>query len=348
MSSSSLPPISVVMPIRNEERYLATAVARVLAQDYPGDLEVVLSVGPSTDRTAQIAAGLAAGDPRVRVVDNLTGRTPSGLNLAIAAARHDILVRVDGHGELTPGYLVTAVETLQRTGAANVGGLMDAQGETPFEQAVAVAYTSRLGLGGASFHLLDSPEGPAETVFLGTFRRDALERVGGFDETMLRAQDWELNHRLRAAGEQIWFTPRLRVRYRPRSSLRALARQFFETGRWRREVIRRYPETASLRYLAPPAAVAGATAGALVGLAGLVLRSRWATAALIAPLGYLSLITAGAAVLPRAMPLGVRLRLPLVLAVMHLSWGAGFVAGLGPTTGRLSSFEAGHSTLGAK
>lgn len=330
MSCSALLPVSVIMPVRNEERYLATAVARVLDQDYPGELEVVLAVGPSTDRTAEIAAELAAADPRVRVVDNPTGRTPAGLNLAIAAARHDILVRVDGHGELMEGYLQTAVETLQRTGAANVGGLMDAQGETPFEQAVAVAYTSRLGLGGSSFHLLDSPEGPAETVFLGSFRRDALDRVGGFDESMYRAQDWELNYRLRAAGEEIWFTPRMRVRYRPRSTVRALARQFFETGRWRREVIRRYPETASLRYLAPPTAVAGATVGAAVGLCGLVLRSRWATAALLAPLGYLSLVTAGAAVMPRAMPLGVRLRLPLVLVVMHVCWGAGFLVGLGP------------------
>ncbi len=316
------------MPVRNEERHLRAAVEGVLGQAYDGELEVVLSIGPSTDRTSEIAALLAEQDGRVRIVDNPTGRTPAGLNRAIAAARHDILVRVDGHGELAPGYIETAVETLQRTGAANVGGLMDAQGVTPFEQAVAVAYTSRLGLGGSSFHLLDSPEGPAETVFLGTFRRDALEAVGGFDEGMHRAQDWELNHRLLAAGEQIWFTPRLRVTYRPRSALRPLAKQFFETGRWRREVIRRYPDTASLRYLAPPVATAGVVGGAAVGLVGLVLRSRLLTAALLSPLGYLTLVTAGAATMRRTMPLGVRLRLPLVLLVMHMAWGAGFLAGL--------------------
>ncbi len=328
--SSPLPPVSVVMPVRNEERHLAAAVSRVLSQDYDGDLEVVVAVGPSTDRTFEIAGELAAADPRVRIVENPSGRTPAGLNRAIAAARYDILLRVDGHGELADGYVRTAVDTLVRTGAANVGGLMDAQGTTPFEEAVAVAYTSKLGLGGSSFHLLDSPEGPAETVFLGTFRRDALESVGGFDETMFRAQDWELNHRLLAAGEQIWFTPKLRVTYRPRSTVRALARQFFETGKWRREVIRRYPDTASPRYLAPPVAVAGVLAGTALGLAGLVLpQSKLLLFGWAAPLGYGALVTLGAATMRRPMSVGARLRLPGVLAIMHMAWGTGFVVGLG-------------------
>src|SRR5690606_29298596 len=140
---------------------------------------------------------------------------------------------------------------LDRTGAVNVGGVMDARGRTPFQQAVAAAYTSRLGLGGAAFHHADSPEGEADTVFLGVFRAAALREVGGFDEGLHRAQDWELNHRLRKAGGLIWFSPRLRVTYYPRSSVRALWRQFHLTGKWRQEVVRRNPETASPRYLAP-------------------------------------------------------------------------------------------------
>ena len=120
------------MPVLNEERHLAASVRRVLDQHYEGELEVILAVGPSEDRTSEIAAELAAADPRLRVVDNPAGRTPHALNLGIAAARFDIIVRVDGHGELADGYVARAVELLQTTGAANVGGVMKARGETPF------------------------------------------------------------------------------------------------------------------------------------------------------------------------------------------------------------------------
>ena len=145
---------------------------------------------------------------------------------------------------------------------------MDAQGTTPFEVAVATAYTTRLGLGGSAFHLAESPAAEAETVFLGVFRKDALVAVGGFDETMHRAQDWELNYRLRTNGHKIWFSPELRVTYRPRSTLRALVKQMYETGKWRRELVRRHPETANPRYLAPPLAVLGVVGGSGLGLLG--------------------------------------------------------------------------------
>ncbi|HEY6811330.1 MAG TPA: glycosyltransferase family 2 protein, partial [Propionibacteriaceae bacterium] len=193
------------MPVLNEERHLEAAVCRVLDQEYPGELEVIIAAGPSSDRTREIADALAATDPRIRVVDNPAARTPTALNLGIAASKHTIIVRVDGHGELTDGYIRRGVELLEETGAANVGGVMDAQGTTPFEEAVATAYTTRLGLGGGAFHLADSPAAEAETVFLGVFRKDALVAVGGFDETMHRAQDWELNYRLRTSGHKIWF-----------------------------------------------------------------------------------------------------------------------------------------------
>ncbi len=320
------PSVSVVMPILNEERHLRAAVERVLDQHYPGGLEVVLCVGPSDDDSLAVARGLAAGDPRIRVVDNPSGRTPAGLNIGIAAAAHDIIVRVDGHGELSPGYIMRAVDLLESTGAANVGGLMDAQGITPLEQAIATAYNSRVGLGGGGFHLAETPAGPALTVFLGVFRRDALESVGGFDETLHRAQDWELNHRLRLAGHVVWFTPDLRVIYRPRSSIGALARQFYLTGRWRREVARRHPETLSLRYLAPPITVAGLALGTSGGLLGLALRSRLLSTLLFAPVVYI-LFLLGATASMRDLPPAARVRLPLVLATMHICWGAGFIKG---------------------
>ena len=331
------------MPVLNEEEHLAASVEGVLRQDYPGRLELVLAVGPSDDRTHEIADGLALRDPRVRVIDNPTGTTPDGLNLAVAASSHDIIVRVDAHGELPAGYITTAVEVLRRTGAANVGGLMVAEGRSTFERAVAVAYTSRIGLGGGGFHLEQTPEGPAETVFLGVFRREALERVGGFDPTMRRAQDWDLNLRLREAGETVWFTPALRVTYRPRSTVPALARQFFTTGQWRREVMRRRPDTASARYLAPPAAVAATAAGLLAGIVGTATGRRWLASGWVVPSLYTAAVTASALGMRRELPAGVRVRLPLVLAVMHFSWGTGFLVGLPARLREAPAVRSGRS-----
>ena len=329
--STSWPGVSVVMPALNEEPHLEAAIRRVLDQEYPGELEVIVAVGPSADRTREIADALAAADQRIRVVDNPASRTPSALNLGIAASTHKIIVRVDGHGELADGYIRRAVELLDETGAANVGGVMDAQGTTPFEEAVATAYTTRLGLGGSAFHLAESPAAEAETVFLGVFRKDALIAVGGFDETMHRAQDWELNYRLRTTGHKIWFSPELRVIYRPRSTLRALAKQMYDTGTWRRELVRRHPETANARYLAPPLAVLGVLAGSCLGLLGVLFDSRLLRLSLLAPAGYLASDHWPArAATGRPMSEAARLRLPLVLVATHLSWGAGFLIGRRP------------------
>ena len=327
-ASGEWPGVSVVMPVLNEERHLRAAVAGVLDQEYAGELEVVLAVGPSRDRTRAIADAIAADDPRVTVVDNPARRTPNALNVAIAAARHDVIVRVDGHGMLADGYVRRAVELLEETGAANVGGVMDAQGSTPFEEAVAAAYTTKLGLGGSAFHLAESAAGPAETVFLGVFRREALQAVGGFDETLHRAQDWELNHRLLESGRLIWFSPELRVTYRPRSTVRALGKQMYDTGKWRREVIRRYPDTANVRYLAPPVATLAIGVGTLLGALGSLTGSRLLRLGWAAPLGYAAVVVGGSAVTSRSMSDAARVRLPLVLAVTHLSWGSGFLVGL--------------------
>lgn len=313
-----LPGVSVVVPVLDEEAHLRSAVATVLGQDYAGPLEVVLALGPSRDRTDEVAAGLAAGDDRVRLVDNPTGATGAGLNRAVAAARNEVIVRLDGHALVPPDYVRTAVETLQRTGADNVGGIMAAEGVTDFQQAVARAMTSRLGVGRASFHV-GGEEGPAPTVYLGAFRRSVLDRLGGYDETFLRAQDWELNHRIRDSGGVVWFTPRLTVTYRPRSTLRELARQYAGYGRWRRVVMREHPGTANARYLAPPAAVLAVGAGTVVGL------TVWRPALLV-PLGYVVAVLAGSAVVGRGLPPQARAWLPAVLATMHGAWGVGFLA----------------------
>nr|WP_202877637.1 glycosyltransferase family 2 protein [Kribbella jiaozuonensis] len=324
---SHWPPVSVVMPVLNEERHLEEAVGRVLEQDYPGELEVVLAIGPSKDRTQEIADKLAEKDHRISIVPNPTGKTPAALNVGIAHAKHDILVRVDGHGALTDGYITRAVEVLDESGADNVGGVMAAEGRTPTEMAVACAYRSRLGLGASTFHQ-GGKAGPADTVYLGVFRRAALERVGGFDETMHRAQDWELNYRIRKTGGLIWFTPDLSVTYRPRSSLSAVAKQFFHTGQWRREVIRRHPETANKRYLAPPVAVILLAVGTILGIVGLATGVSWLDLGFIAPLGYALLLIFGSAMEGRYLPWKALFWMPLVCATMHVSWGLGFLIGL--------------------
>jgi cellulose synthase/poly-beta-1,6-N-acetylglucosamine synthase-like glycosyltransferase len=321
---SAWPSVSVVMPVLNEERHLADAVRHILAQDYPGDLELVIALGPSTDRTGEIAAALAAADPRVRTVANPTGSTPSALNAAIGASGHEIVVRVDGHGLLTPGYIRTAVRLLAATGADNVGGVMHAEGETAFERAVAVAMTSRLGVGNAKFHT-GGQAGPAETVYLGVFRRTVLEKLGGYNEAFVRAQDWELNHRLRQAGGLVYFSPELRVTYRPRPSVTALAKQYRDYGRWRRVVMRTHAGTASVRYLAPPALLLLIAAGTALGLAGASAGIALLSLGWLAPVGYAAGIAVGGALESRGQPAAVRARLPLVLAAMHLSWGWGFL-----------------------
>lgn len=314
------PGVSVVLPVLNEERHLSDAIGSILDQDYAGPLEVVLALGPSTDRTDAIASRLAAADGRVRTVPNPTGRTPEGLNAAIAASSFPIVARVDGHSELPRDYLRTAVELLERTGADNVGGLMWAEGVTDVEKAIACAMTSKLGVGNARFHV-GGEEGPADTVYLGVFRRTALERVGGYDASFARAQDWEMNFRIRESGGLVYFTPALRVSYRPRPSLRALAGQYFHYGRWRREVMREHPESVSLRYLAPPVAVVGFTGGVVAGAAGV----SWAW---VLPGGYAALVVAGALVIGRRLPLQSQLVLPAVLATMHGAWGAGFLTSI--------------------
>lgn len=329
-SANDTPGVSVVMPVLNEERHLAAAVAQILTTDYPGPVEVVLGLGPSTDCTDAVAAEIAARDDRIRLVANPSGRTSAALNAAIAAASFDIIVRVDGHALIPTNYLSVAVATLLETGADNVGGIMGAEGETDFERAVAAAMTSWFGVGGAAFHI-GGQAGPALTVYLGCFRRSALQRAGGFDESMVRAQDWELNHRIRSTGGLVWFTPELQVTYRPRGSVKALAKQYWQYGRWRREVTRRHPETISARYLAAPATVLGIGTGVLLAAVGTATHRRGLRAlGWSAPLAYAAGNLAASAWIGRDQPVGVRVRIPIALGVMHLAWGAGFVRGASP------------------
>ena len=313
---SPLPAISVILPVLNEESHLEGAVLSVLSQDYRGPLEVILALGPSRDRTNEIATKLASQDNRVKLLDSPTGKTAAGLNLALAVSKSPVVVRVDGHAQIPNNYISLIVEILNKTGAVNVGGVMAAVGTTAFERAVAGAMRSPLGVGASRFHT-GGEAGEVDTVYLGAFRREALIAIGGFDERFTRAQDWELNFRLRENGGVIYFDPRLHVTYRPRSSVGALAKQNFEYGRWRRVVSRRHSGTINYRYLAPPFALLGFSTSVVLGV---LLSSIFFFPALV----YLLFVVLAS--LKISTSVGEYLLLLVVIPTMHFAWGAGFIS----------------------
>ena len=307
--------ISVILPVLNEEKYLEDAVNAILAQRYTGKIEVILAVAPSDDRTLEIAQRLLMNDPRVVIVENPSGRTAAGLNRAIAASQYSIIVRVDGHANIPNNYCELVSEILETTGAVNVGGVMAAEGVSLFEKSVARAMRSPLGVGASRFHT-GGEAGEVDTVYLGAFRKEALLAVGGFDERFTRAQDWELNFRLRQAGGVVYFDPRLVVTYRPRSTVKTLAKQYFEYGRWRRVVSRRHQGTINYRYLAPPFTVAATMLSLILG---------W----LVSPFLFIPALVYAVFILIASVVIGKSvgefLCLPTILLTMHISWGLGFL-----------------------
>ena len=316
MNQSTNPSVSVVLPILNEERDLAACISAILQQKYDGEIEVILALGPSSDKTDEIADKLVAQDKRIKLVKNPSGKTATALNLAIAASANEIICRIDGHAEISDTYIDTAVKILQKSGAVNVGGVMNAAASSGFQSVVARAMKSKLGVGASKFHT-GGEAGPADTVYLGTFLKSAVLQAGGFNEKYIRAQDWELNHRLRLNGGVIWFDPRLIVTYRPRETFIKLAKQYFEYGRWRRAVSRAHPGTVNFRYLAPPVAL---TLNLISLILGVIINPIFFTILM----AYLSLLIIGGVIEGKSM--FEKLRLPSVFLTMHMSWGLGFLS----------------------
>lgn len=323
--ADALPGVTYVMPVLNEVEHIEAAIDSLIVQDYEGPFEIVLALGPSDDGTDEVISVKVGEDPRIRVVPNELGSTPGGLNAAIRASTFPIIVRVDAHSVLPTYYTRVAVRTLLETGADNVGGIMKAEGTTPFQKAVAHAYGSPEGLGGTQHHV-GGKAGPADTAYLGVFRRERLVDVGLFDEDIKRGQDWELNRRLRATGGTVWFTPELTVTYRPRSSLGKLIRQFVATGIWRGELSRRFGAANSFRYFVPPIAVAGILLATIVGIVGLVIGVHRLTLAFVVPVSYAGFVLAASIVAARE---GLRTGLwyLVVLPCIHFGWGIGFLLG---------------------
>jgi succinoglycan biosynthesis protein ExoA len=315
-----LPRVTIAMPAYNEQDYIEACIVSVQAQDYPADLiEILVADGRSTDRTRAILDRLAADDPRIKVIDNPARLQAAGLGQLVRHAQGDIIVRMDVHCEYAPDYVRRCVETLERTGADNVGGAQRARARTPFQRAVCAALDSPLGVGGAKYRSADS-EGFVDTVFLGAFRRRVFETVGLWDPGAITNEDAELNQRILDAGGHVYLSRDILVHYYPRGSLRTLARQYFKYGRGRARTLLKLGILPTLRPLWPFALTSGAAAL-------LALPPLW-------PLAPLALSTYALVTGAEAVRVGLRVgvtSIPTVWAifpVLHFSHGAGFAAGL--------------------
>lgn len=324
-SSSEQPLVSIIMPVRNEADFIARSLGAVLRQEYPADrMEVLVVDGISTDATRRIIAQTIEAHrsgPEVTLLDNPRQIVSTAINIGLRHARGEIIVRVDGHCEIAPDYVRRCVEVLDATGADNVGGLQRARAEGVVGAAIAAANSSRFGVGGARFHYATKP-GPADTVFLGAYRRRVFERIGDFDEELVRNQDDEFNFRLIQAGGRIWLDPSIRSVYYGRSSLPKLWRQYYEYGLYKVLVIRKRSAVASWRHLVPAAFLVSVVISLLLAI---VTRRKLVSLVVVGPYIVANLVASFWAGLNnlRVLPM-----LPGAFATMHVAYGLGFLVGL--------------------
>jgi succinoglycan biosynthesis protein ExoA len=323
-AADAWPLVSVVIPVLNEERFIDACLRAVLAQDYPATLmEIVVVDGVSSDRTAALVRAIAAEDSRIRLLTNPKQKTPTSMNLGVAAARGQVVVRIDGHSLVARDHVRRNVEFLQRSGADHVGGLMKAQGHNTVASAIALALSSPFGVGNAVFRYTDR-EQDLDTVPFGAYRRDTLLRLGGFDERFSQGQDSELDFRITLSGGRVRINPDIRTEYFCRDSLPRLAQQFFRYGRAKAFIFHKHGALPSPRALAPAALLSTVMA---LTLAAPIFRPARRALAVLLGIYALACTVAGIRVAARQgwrhTPL-----LPIIFAVLHFSHGAGFLAGL--------------------
>ena len=301
--------VSVIVPARNEAATIEQCVRSILAQDGAGELEVIVVDGSSADGTAELARNAGAV-----VIENPERTTPAALNHGLAAARADVVLRFDAHSEMAPGYIAACMRALaEEAGAVNVGGWCEVRGRGPWGEAVAAALESPLGVGNPRLWRRPAADGrrDVETVPFGCFPTEAVRRAGGWRSDLIRNQDFELNHRLRAAGGRIVFDPEIQFVYLPRESLGALWRQYREFGHWKAIVLARAPSSLRPRQLAP--------LGLLVTISAAVFPGRQRRPARLALAGYLVAVAAAAT-------RSGNWRTAPVLVTIHVAWGSGFLA----------------------
>jgi glycosyltransferase involved in cell wall biosynthesis len=352
-----LPQVCIIIPERNEKSSIRTCLNAVLAQDYPQNLISILVVdGISTDGTREILTEYERDYPFFKVIESPRKVVPPGFNLALRHTRADIIVRVDGHTVIAPDYVRQCVETLHRTQADNVGGKMNAVSTTRFGQAVAFATSTPFGVGGARFHYSDDEEW-VDTVYMGAWPRQVFEKIGLFDEELVRNQDDEFNYRLRQQGGRILLSPTIRSEYTVRSTPLALLRQYVGYGYWKVRVLQKHPLQMSLRQFVPPAFVLALLLSALLFLFPLFFAPSPVSALSPAALNLassnpnLTPLTFGISPLFRFLSFAIPISylftnlaaslwtasrrgwgflpfLPLIFAILHLSYGLGFLIGL--------------------
>jgi glycosyltransferase involved in cell wall biosynthesis len=306
------PRVSVVIPALNEGRYIEACVRSVLDQRLDGELEVLVVDGGSSDGTAELARSAGA-----RLVENPERAIPTALNRGLEAARGEVIVRFDAHAVMPDGYVEACLRALsEERGAANVGGWREARGLGPWGDAVGAALASPFGVGNARIwrRPANGSRRDVDTVPLGCWPAETLRGAGGWRETLLTNEDFELNHRLRARGGRVVFDPEIWSVYRPRESLGELARQYWRYGRWKAVMLRDAPESLRPRQLAPVVLLA-----AIVAAAAPTPAAKPAQAALVAYAVLLGAVAARSHGGWRTAP---------VLATMHGAWGAGLVRGL--------------------
>jgi len=333
------PFVSVIIPARNEAATMERCLRAVQAQDYPDDrYEVIVADGMSDDGTRRIVSSVAAGDERVTLTDNPARIVPAAMNLGIARCKGEIVVRVDGHTRVAPDYISRCVETLERTGADGAGGVMIPASESTFTRAVALATTSRFGVGNSAFHYARS-ERESDSIYLGAYPKRTFSRFGGYDEELVRNQDDELNYRIRARGGFIILNPAIRSWYLPRASASALFDQYFQYGWWKTRVMARVPSMIAARHLAPPAFVLALVALLAAGVLHPAALAAAAGALVLHGLLALSFCAIngsppeeGGAAPARRLP-GLVL-VPVAALVIHVAYGTGLLLGLFGLMGR--------------
>jgi succinoglycan biosynthesis protein ExoA len=322
----SHPFVTIIMPVRNEAEYITSNLYAFRNQKYEtSSMEILITDGMSTDNTREIIYDFILDHPHldIKILDNPGKIVPIGINIALSHAKGEIIVRVDGHTRIARDYVRHCVEVLQKTNAENVGGKMNAIGRNAFGKAVALATSTPFGIGGGRFHYSDKEEW-VDTVYMGAWPRRVFEKVGLFDEELVRDQDDEFNYRLRAAGGKILLSPKIKSEYTVRSTVSSLWRQYYQYGYWKVRVLQKHPRQMSLRQFVPPTFVFALLVSLMFTF--ITPRGIWFLA-LIAG-AYLAANLSASIITAARKGWNYLALLPVTFSMLHISYGLGFLAGL--------------------